>query len=186
VRDEHVLAVGIYASTQEALEDLRDLTAPGRPPGAVGGAGILRRRLDGATLQQAGGGTLGYGIGTGAAAGIVGGVLVGFPLAGAGMGALVGGVVGHRMRQREIGTLVGVLDDYIPVGSSALVAVVRADSWPGIRSSLRRALRVTGWPVDDGPLLPFARALVRGNPTVTEDLQPPADRDPPADPSGAT
>jgi hypothetical protein len=182
VREEYVLAVGIYASTDEALEDLRDLTTPGGHPGAVGGAGILRRRLDGSTLQQSGGGTLGYGIGTGAAAGIVGGVLVGFPLVGAGIGALVGGVVGQRMRQREIGTLVGVLDDWIPVGSSALVAVVRAESWPTIRATLQRALRVTGWPVDEGPLLPFARSLVRGNPTVTEDLQRPADPGRPPDP----
>ncbi len=172
---EYVLLLGVYAGMEEAALDLRDLTGADGFPDAVGGAGILRRRFDGSTLQQSGGGTLGYGIGTGAAAGIVVGVLVGFPLAGAGVGAILGGLVGHRMRQQEVGELVGVLDDSIPVGATALVAVVEAESWPVLRGTLGRALRVTGWPLDDGPLLPFARSLVRGNPTVIEDLDRPED-----------
>ena len=67
-----------------------------------------------------------------------------------------------------------VLDEQIPVGSTALVAVVPAGPWPLIRVSLARAIRVTGWPLDPGsPLLPFARSLVRGNPTVSEELPEP-------------
>lgn len=179
---EYVLLLGVYAGAEDAALDLRDLTGDHGFPDAVGGAGILRRGLDGSTLQQSGGGTLGYGIGTGAAAGIVVGVVLGFPLASAVAGAFLGGLVGHRMRQREVGVLVGVLDDAIPVGATALVAVVDAQMWPVLRTTLGRALRVTGWPLDDGPLVPFARSLVRGNPTVTQDLDRPEGPSPALEP----
>lgn len=179
--EEYVLLLGVYAGTEEATLDLRDLTGPGGFADAVCGAGILHRRFDGATLQQSGGGTLGYGIGTGAAAGIVVGVIVGLPLAGAGVGAALGGLVGHRMRQQEVQDVVRVLAESIPVGATALVAVVQAESWPVLRGTLGRALRVTGWPLDDGPLLPFARSLVRGNPSVAEALDRSGDTRPPLD-----
>lgn len=181
---EYVLAVAVYAGTEDVVLDLRDLTGPDGFGEAVGGTGILRRRPDRTTLEQAGGGTLGYGIGTGAAVGIVVGVLLGYPLPAAGVGAVVGGFVGHRARRREVRELVGVLHDFIPVGATALVAVVQAEPWPVLRTTLTRALRVTGWPVDDGPLLPFALALVRGNPTVTEDLEAGAEPQRRADPDG--
>lgn len=173
---EYVLCVAVYATPEEAGLDLRDLTGPDGFAEDVSGAGILRRGPDRATLQQSGGGTLGYGIGTGAAMGIVAGAMLGYPLVVGAIGAVVGGFVGQRVRTQEVGALVGVLGDAIPVGATALVAVVRAEPWPVLRGTLGRALRITGWPLDDGPLVPFARSLVRGNPTAIEDLaghQPP-------------
>ena len=178
---EHVLCVAIYASVEEAGLDLRELTGPSGFAESVGGSGLLHRGTGRVTLQQAGGGTLGYGIGTGAAVGIVAGVILGYPLVVGGIGAVVGGIIGYRNRTREVDGLVRVLDDAIPVGATALVAVVRAEAWPVLRGTLDRALRVSGWPLDDGPLVPFARSLVRGNPTATEDLGGHA---PPEAPSG--
>jgi uncharacterized membrane protein len=168
--DEYVLVVALYADAEEAVADLRDLTAPGGLSQAVAGSGILHRDWRRSMLQQGSGGTLAYGIGTGAAAGIVAGVFLGMPLLGGAVGALVGGVVGHRVSRREVEGLVAVLDDAIPVGATALLAVVEERRLQEVRTSLNRALRTSGRVLDDGPLTSYARAFVRGNPEVLEVL----------------
>ena len=163
--------LALHADVPAAAADLAALTGPAGFPGAVAGGAILDRTPRGIVVQQSGGGTVGYGIGTGAAAGIVAGVFVDQPLIGGAIGAAIGGLVGRRMRRGEVATVERVLDDYIPMGSVALAAVVAAEPWPIVRGSLGKALRVTGWPLDgDSPLLPFARSLVRGNPTASEHL----------------
>ncbi len=78
--EEYVLIVAIYADPGEAVADLRRITDPDAFGAAVGGAGILHRDWRQAALQQSSGGTFAYGIGTGAAAGIVAGVFLGMPL----------------------------------------------------------------------------------------------------------
>jgi uncharacterized membrane protein len=173
---EYVLVVALYADAEEALADLRDLTSPGGLSQAVAGSGILHRDWRRAMLQQGSGGTLAYGIGTGAAAGIVAGVFLGTPLLGGAVGAVVGGVVGRRMSRREVEGLVAVLDDAIPVGATALLAVVEEERLPEIRASLDRALRTSGRVLDDGPLTSYVRAFVRGNPEALETLDRQAGR----------
>lgn len=174
---EYVLMLALQADVADAAADLAALTGAPGDPDVVAGSAIVHRTLAGTSVQQVGGGTLGYGIGTGMAVGIVVGVFVEQPLVGGAVGALVGGLVGRRMRRQETAVLERVLDDYLPLGSTALVAVVPAGPWPLIRVSLDRALRVTGWPLDPGsPLLPFARSLVRGNPTVSDELPQPSRR----------
>lgn len=189
---EYVLMLALHADVADAAADLADLTERSGVTELVAGSAILHRTPTGATVQQIGGGTLAYGIGTGLAVGVVAGVPFDQPLVGGAIGAVVGGLLGRRTRRREVSGLVGLLDDQLPVGSIALVAVVPAVPWPLIRVSLDRALRVTGWPLDrDSPLLPFARSLVRGNPTVSEELPQPARRfstteGGPEDPDGRT
>jgi uncharacterized membrane protein len=167
---EYVLVVALYADAEEAVADLRDLTAPGGLSQSVVGSGILHRDWRRSILQQGSGGTLAYGIGTGAALGIVAGVIVGMPLIGGAAGALIGGVVGNRVSRREVDGLVAVLDDAIPVGATALLAIVEQRRLQEVRTSLQRALRTSGRVLDDGPLTSYARAFVRGNPEVLEVL----------------
>lgn len=173
---EYVLVVALYADADEAVSDLRDLTSPGGMSGAVAGSGILHRDWRRSMLQQGSGGTLAYGIGTGTAAGIVAGVVVGMPLVGAVAGAVIGGVVGRRMSQREVEGLVALLEDAIPVGATAVLAVVEADRLLEVRTSLQRALRTSGRVLDQGPLTTYVRALVRGNPEALEVLDRQAGR----------
>ena len=171
---EYVLMLVLHADVADAAADLAELTASSATIDLVAGSAILRRTVPRTLVQQSGGGTLGYGIGTGMAVGVVAGVPLGQPLLTGALGAVIGGLVGRRARQREVQGVMDVLDEQIPVGSTALVAVVPAGPWPLIRVSLARAVRVTGWPLDPGsPLLPFARSLVRGNPTVSEELPEP-------------
>lgn len=167
---EYVLVVGVYAATDEAVADLREITGPGALAGAVVGAGILRRDWRRSALHQGHGGTLAYGIGTGAAAGIVAGVFVGLPLLGAVAGALVGGALGRRLGRREVEGLVALLGDTVPVGATALIAVVLEEQLLQVRSAMTRALRSSGRVLDEGVLTSCARSLVRGNPTVMEAL----------------
>ena len=176
--DEYVLVVALYADADEAVGDLRDLTAHAGLNPAVAGSGILHRDWRRSMLQQGGGGTVAYGIGTGAAAGIVVGVLVGVPLVGAAAGALVGGLLGRRVSRREVDGLVVLLDDAIPVGATALLAVVEAEHLLEVRAALGRALRSSGRVLDEGPLTSYVRAFVRGNPDVLEILDRQAGRNP--------
>jgi Protein of unknown function (DUF1269) len=173
---EYVLVVALYANADEAVSDLRDLTAAGGVSQAVAGSGILHRDWRRSMLNQGSGGTLAYGIGTGAAAGIVAGVFVGMPLLGAAAGAVVGGVVGRRMSRREVEGLVSLLDDAIPVGATALLAVVEEGCLQEVRTSLHRALRTSGRVLDEGPLTTYVRAFVRGNPEALEVLDRQAGR----------
>ena len=174
--EEYVLIVAIYADSGEAVADLQFITDHDAFGAAVGGAGILHRDWRQAALQQGSGGTFAYGLGTGAAAGIVAGVFLGMPLLGAAAGAVVGGVVGRRIGREEVDGLVALLDDAIPVGGTALLAVVTEERMVEVRSAMTRALRTTGRVLDEGPLTRHVRAFVRGNPEVMEALDVQAGR----------
>jgi uncharacterized membrane protein len=167
---EYVMLVATYPDPEQALLDLREITGPGPLAAAVAGAGILDRTGARSVLQQAGGGTLAYGIGTGAAAGIVAGVVLALPLVGAAAGAAIGAMVGRRMGRREVEDLVALLGDVVTAGTAGLLAVVDEESLDLVRGALDRAQRSTGRVLDDGRLTTLARSLVRGNPEATEAL----------------
>ena len=168
--EEYALVVALYADTEEAVADLREITEPGILGDAVAGAGVLHRGWQRSVLQQGSGGTTAYGIGTGAAAGIVVGVFLAVPLIGAAVGAVVGGLIGRSASRREVDGLVALLDDAVPVGGTALLAVVAEDRLLHVRAALTRALRSSGRVLDEGELATYARAFVRGNPEVLEAL----------------
>lgn len=167
---EYVLLIAVFASSEDALRDLREITQPGPVGDAVAGAAILDRRGPRSVLQQSGGGTLAYGIGTGAAAGIVAGVVVALPLVGAAAGAAIGAIIGRRMGRREVDELIQLIGDVVPPGAAGLVAVVDAEALPLVSGALDGALRTTGRVLDEGPLTRLARSLVRGNPEAIEIL----------------
>jgi uncharacterized membrane protein len=173
---EYVLVVALYADVQEAAADLRDVTAPESLGDAVVGSGILQRDWRRGMLQQGGGGTLAYGVGTGAAGGIVAGVFLGVPLIGGLVGAVVGGFLGWRVSRREVDGLISLLGDAIPVGATALLIVVEESRLLETRTALGRALRTSGRVLDDGPLTRYVRAFVRGNPEALEALDRQAGR----------
>ena len=173
---EYVLAVGIYVRHADALADMRDLTNPGPVAEALAGVAVVTRGLTGSVMEQGGGGTTGYGIGTGAAAGVVAGVLVAAPsvvaapFVGAAAGAVIGGLVGHHLKVQETEHLVALLGDDLPVGASALAAVLPAAFLGEVRAAMHRASRTTGRVLADDATRRLARGLVRGNPQATEAL----------------
>ncbi len=173
---EYVLVLALHADSDDAVADLRDLGSPGPLAESVVGAGILHRGTWRSTLAQGTGGTLAYGIGTGAAVGIVVGVFVSLPLIGGAAGAVIGGLVGRRLARREVDGLIGLLEDEIPVGATALLAVVAEEHQFAVRASMTRALRTTARVLDEGPLTRHVRAFVRGDPEAIEALDRQAGR----------
>jgi uncharacterized membrane protein len=167
---EYVLAVGVYDDPDRALEDLRDLTNPGPTHEVLAGAAVITRGVTKSVMQQGGGGTTAYGIGTGAAAGVVAGVVLAVPLVGAVAGAVIGGLVGHSLKGKEAEQLGALLADDLLVGRSALVAVVPAAYQAEVRDGMARAVKTTGRVLDDPQARRLARGLVRGNPDATEAL----------------
>ena len=78
--------------------------------------------------------------------------------------------------RREVDGLVALLDDAIPVGATALLAVVQEERLVEVRGALDRALRSSGRVLDDGPLTTYVRTFVRGNPEALEALDRQAGR----------
>jgi hypothetical protein len=167
---EYVLVVGLYPQAEPAVMDLRDLTNPGPVAEVLAGTGLVARVGRGVTVQQGGGGTLGYGIGTGAAAGLVVGHWMPWPLTTAVVGAVIGGLIGVRLRRRESAHLLALIDLDLRVGETALVTVVPAVHLGEVRHAMWRARKTTGRVLDDPDSLRLARGLVRGNPVATEAL----------------
>ena len=168
---QYVLAVGVYDDPSGALADLRDLTNPGPTSEVIAGAAVLTRELRKSVLQQGGGGTTAYGIGTGAAVGVVVGVVAALPLVSAAAGAVIGGLLGRRLRARETAQLAALVADDVQVGHTALVAVVAEEFLGEVRFAMTRARKTTGRGLVDDATRKLARSLVRGNPTATEDLE---------------
>ena len=74
------------------------------------------------------------------------------------------------MGRREIEGLVAAVGDTVPIGGTAVIAVVVEEQLPAVRAAMTLALRTSGRVLDEGPLTTYARSLVRGNPTVMEAL----------------
>jgi uncharacterized membrane protein len=168
-----VLAVGLHDDPDDALADLLDLTNPGPTAEVVAGAAVLVRRHGRTVLQQGDGGSTAFGIGSGAAAGIVVDTLLALPLVGTALGAVLGGVLGRRSAAQESRTIAGLLADDLPVDGAALVVVVPEPRAAEVRAAMRRARRTTGRLLEDPVARRAARGLVRGNPSATQWLEPP-------------
>lgn len=170
---EYVLVVGLYSERELALGDLRDLTNPGPTAEVIAGSGVLTRAARGVSLQQGGGGSLAYGIGTGIAAGLVVGHWLPWHLTTAVVGGAIGGVVGRRIRHRESRHLLALIDVDLRVGETALTAVAPEAYLDEVRAGMRHARKCTGRLLDDPESRRLARGLVRGDPVATEALSGP-------------
>lgn len=162
---EYVLAVGVYPDGRTAAADLRAVRA-GPLRCEVPGAGILQRDGRGSMVQEGAGGSVGYGLVTGAAGGLAVGGLLGAPIVLGAIGLAIGGLVGRQLRSRETAALTAAVMDTVPVGATALVLVVGVDVLPATREQMSNALRTSGRVLAEGPLIEYARSLVRGNPSV--------------------
>ena len=165
-----VLAVGLYGDVESALMDLRDLTNPGPTREVVAGAGVVSSGPRGPQLQQGEGGTTAYGIGTGAAAGIVAGLWLPQPVLTTLAGAVIGGLIGRRLQAREANHLAALLQDDLRSGTTALVTVVLEPAVAEVQFAMSRSTKTTARQIDDEATRRVARALVRGNPVATEAL----------------
>jgi uncharacterized membrane protein len=128
--DNLVLVVGAYSEAGAAATDFKALKA-GEDAGEyqVVGAVVMNRAADGKVdVDEHGDGRTGGGAVLGGTAGLVVGLFAPPLLAATAVGAGIGAVVGH-LSKRHAEKQMGVeLEDYLPPGSSAVVAVVD-DQW---------------------------------------------------------
>ena len=124
--DNLVLVVGSYADAAPANEDFKALKA-GQDAGEyqVVGAVVMSRDASGKVdVQEHGDGRTAHGAVLGGSAGLVVGLFAPPLLAATAIGAGIGAVLGHlskRHAEKELGVDV---EEYLPPGSSAVVAVV--------------------------------------------------------------
>lgn len=139
---------------------------------AVAGATLLHRDAAGRVqLQQPGGGSVAYATGVGIALGFAASYWVPVPFLSAAIGGAIGWFVGRRMRDRESAILSAALAEVVPRRAVAIVAVVDDRLIGMLNAELGLALRTHAMLLDDPEILSLARALVRGNTTVGEDLE---------------
>ncbi len=156
-----VLVAGTYAEAGEAADDFKALKdAQGAGDYAVVGAVVVSRDEEGnVTVDEHGGGE----IGGGAVLGGVGGLVVGLfapPLLlataiGAGIGAGVGALV-KRHEEKEMGV---DLEEFLPPGSSAVVAVVDDLYADRVEDALAKAQKKIKKAVDSGDVDKLEKAL---------------------------
>jgi uncharacterized membrane protein len=124
------LVVGTYDDANAASEDYKRLKA-NEEAGEydIIGAVVLSRDSDGkVTVTEHEDKTVGHGAAWGAGAGIVVGLFAPPLLAATAVGAGIGAVVGALKKRHEEKELGVDVDEYLPPGSSAVVAVVD-DKW---------------------------------------------------------
>ncbi len=128
--DNLVLVAGTYSDADAAGKDFTALKA-GENDGEykVVGAVVMSRDADGkVTVDEQGDGRTGGGAVLGGTAGLVVGLFAPPLLAATAVGAGIGAVAGH-LSKRHAEKQMGVeLEEYLPPGSSAVVAVVD-DEW---------------------------------------------------------
>lgn len=166
-----VLVVAAYgddaaAAAQDfaALKDIEDA--------AVVAAVVLQRDADGQVeVKEHGGGLVAGGTAVGAVAGLVVGLfappLLLATVVGAGIGAGAGAIAKHH-EEKKIGV---EAEDWLPPGSSALVAIVDDLYLDRVDKAISKATKKLDKAIDKGDVEKVAKALDEGGDKVLEALE---------------
>ena len=156
-----VLVVGAYDDESAAEADyqsLKDDQAAGQFD--IVGAVVMSRDDDGKVeVKEHESGTVGKGAAWGAGAGVVVGLFAPPLLAATAVGAGIGAVIG-AFRKRHDEKAIGVdVDEYLPKGSSAVIAVVD-DQWADrVESALVKAQKRISKAIDSGDYDELQKAI---------------------------
>lgn len=170
--DNLALYVATYDDAQAASDDfqtLKDARAEGLE---LVGAVVMERPADGdAKVKEVGGGEVGGGATVGAVAGLVVGLfappLLLSTAIGAGIGAAIGGLV-KRHEEKEMGADV---DEYLPPGSSAIVAVVDDAYLDRIDAALGKSVKKVSKAIDSGDYDKVKKAVEDSADRITDAIE---------------
>ena len=146
--DEFTLVAGTYDDAGAALSDAESLKS-GQDAGgySIHGLVVLTRDAKGDVRLQEHDASVGHGATVGAGAGIVVGLFAPPLLAATLIGAAVGAGIG-KLRKRHEEKKLGVdVDEYLPPGTTAVVAVVTAESADKAEAALTKADKRVSRPV---------------------------------------
>lgn len=165
-----VLIVASYEDSASAAEDFESLKAVG--DAAVVAAVVLERDAAGdVEVKEHGGGLVGGGTAAGAVAGFVVGLfappLLLATVVGAGIGAGAGAIVKHH-EEKKIGV---AAEDWLPPGSSALVAIVDDLYLDRVDAAITKAAKKIDKAVDKGDAEKVAKAIDEGGARIVEALE---------------
>jgi uncharacterized membrane protein len=156
-----VLYAATYDDDASATEDFEAIKHLGDT--AVVASVVLSRGADGTvTVKEHGPGQVGVGTLVGGAAGLVVGLfappLLLTTVVGAGIGAAVGKVMKHH-EEKQIGL---DAEEWLPVGSSAIVAVVEDLYLDRVDKAITKAVKKTNKAIDKGDYDAVVKALTEG------------------------
>jgi uncharacterized membrane protein len=170
--DNLALYVASYDDAETAKQDfqaLKDAKADGLE---IVGAVVMTRSDDGdVDVHETGDGDVAGGAGLGALGGLVVGLfappLLLTTAIGAGIGAAVGGMVKKHQEKR-----IGVdMDEYLPPGSSAVVAVVDDTYLDQVEAALGKAGKKVSKAIDSGDYDTIKKAVEKASDEVTDAIE---------------
>jgi uncharacterized membrane protein len=171
-QDNLSLYVASYDDVDAARDDFRALKDARAAGLDIVGAVVMTHSADGdVDVQEAGDGDVGGGAGIGA----VGGLVVGLfapPLLlstaiGAGIGAAIGGLV-KKHEEKEMGV---ELEEYLPPGSSAIVAVVDDVYLDRVSSTIVKADKRVSKAIDSGDYDKLKKAVEKSADQITDSIE---------------
>jgi uncharacterized membrane protein len=168
--DNLVLVVGTYADSGAATEDFNGLKAA-QDAGEykVVGAVVMSRDASGKVdVKEHGDARTGGGAVLGGTAGLVVGLFAPPLLAATAIGAGIGAVLGHlskRHAEKELGVDV---EEYLPPGSSAVVAVVDDTYADKVENALARSDKRINKAIDSGDYNKLQDAIAKSSDEVSD------------------
>jgi uncharacterized membrane protein len=159
--DNLALVVGAYADADAAAEDFATLKS-GQDAGEyqVVGAVVMNRDASGKVeVKEHGDENVGHGAKVGGAAGLVVGLFAPPLLAATAIGAGIGAGIGALKKRHEEKQLGVDVDEYLPPGSSAVVAVVD-DQWADkVENALVKSDKRINKAIDSGDYEELQKAI---------------------------
>ena len=170
--DNLALYVASYDDPDTAQQDFQALKDAKEDGLDIVGAVVMTRSADGdVKVHESGDGDVAGGAGIGA----IGGLVVGLfapPLLlstaiGAGIGAAIGGLV-KKHEEKKIGV---DMDEYLPAGSSAVVAVVDDTYLDQVEAALGKATKKVSKAIDSGDYDTIKKAIGKASDEVTDAIE---------------
>ena len=168
--DNLTLVVGTYADAKTAAEDFATLKS-GQDAGEynVVGAVVMNRDASGKVdVKEHGDKNVAGGATLGGAAGLVVGLFAPPLLAATAIGAGIGAAIGALTKRHEEKKLGVDVDEYLPPGSSAVVAVVD-DQWADkVQSALGKSDKRINKAIDSGDYNDLKKAISKSSDEVSD------------------
>ncbi len=170
--DNLMLYVASYDDATAAGDDFAALKAARDDGLVVVGAVVMTRADDGdVDVKEVGDGDVAGGAALGAIGGLVVGLFAPPLLLATGIGAAIGAGVGEVMKHHEEKAIGVDADEYLPPGSSAIVAVVDDAYLDGVDRALGKAAKKITKAIDSGDYDKVKKAVQKSAGNITDAIE---------------
>ena len=167
--DNLMLCVAAYDDADSAGADFNALKALEGPDLEVLGAVVMNRDADGnVDVLEVGDGTVAEGAWIGGGIGLVVGLFAPPLLASTAIGAGIGALLGHFTKKHEEKELGVDLDEYLPLDSSAVVAVVEDKYLDRVETALVKSAKKVSRAIDKDDYDKLRKAIEDGQKQIDD------------------